>query len=38
MQKLNEDWVAIAIAVLVIALALLGALPQLPWPLLGLFK
>lgn len=36
--KISEDWVSVIIALLVITLILLGALPELPWPFIGLLK
>ncbi len=36
-MKLNEDWLAVIIAFVFVILILIGAMPKLPWPIIGIF-
>ncbi len=36
-MKLNEDWLAVIIAFVIVALILIGIMPKLPWPIIGIF-
>lgn len=37
-MKINEDWLATIIALVMVVLIFIGLLPSLPWPLIGFLK
>ena len=38
MGKISEDWMSVIVGLLVVVLIWAGALPKLPWPIIGMFK
>lgn len=37
-MKINEDWLATIIALVMVVLIFIGLLPSLDWPLIGFLK